>query len=289
MTQQPPPDSNAPMRLQRFLSMAGLATRRQAEEMIEAGKVRVNGKVARLGDKVSPGQDRVVVGRKSVSASAPRVYLALNKPRGIVCTRSDPEDRQTVMELIPRGLGLVLPVGRLDYQSSGLLLLTNDGDLAYRLMRPESEVPKRYRVKAARPLADFQEKKMRDGLMLEGRRTRPAELSRLPVKDGAWYEVVLTEGKNRQIRKMFEMVGNRVQKLARLSIGPVSLGSLKSGKTRPLTTREVQRLRQAVGLEEKAPPRKRSGWAIAKSRRKGTGKGSSAGTKKQTKTKRESR
>ncbi|MBI3893285.1 MAG: rRNA pseudouridine synthase [Candidatus Wallbacteria bacterium] len=255
------------MRLQRFLSMAGVASRRQAEELIREGSVRVNGKTADIGMSVDPRTDRVTVEGKRIQGGREPVYLALHKPREVICTRDDPQGRRTVMEFVPPGVGLVSSVGRLDYHSSGLLLLTNDGELANRLAKPASEVPKIYRVKAAHPFEEEAARRFREGVPLDGIRTLPAKLRALADRSGFWYEVALTEGRNRQVRRMFEALGNRVQKLTRVAIGPVELGKLKPGEVRPLTPGELQKLQEAAGLAEPKSRKRKKGWALPKSRR----------------------
>jgi 23S rRNA pseudouridine2605 synthase len=261
------------MRLQRFLSMAGLASRREAEKMIEEGHVEVNGSIATLGSTVDPAADRVSVDGRKVAGMAGLVYLVLNKPRDVLSTRSDPDGRRTVMEFLPPDTGMVMPVGRLDYHSTGLLLMTNDGDLAQRLTRPDSQVAKVYRVKATRTLAPEDAERFRNGVPLDGRRTRPAELKLLQESPGVWYQAVLSEGRNRQIRRMFQALGNGVQKLCRTAIGPISLGKLPSGEVRALTEREVLALKRAAGMPvEQSRLDRKAGWAVAKPRREMPGR-----------------
>lgn len=264
------------LRLQRYLAMAGIASRRQAEELIRDGSVKVNGKPAELGMSVDPQADRVTVEGRRVELARERIYLALHKPREFLCTREDPKGRRTVMELVPKGAGLLSTVGRLDYHTSGLILLTNDGELAQRLTRPSSGVPKVYRVKAARPFEPEAAERFRTGIVLDGRRTLPAKLRVLPDRSGIWYEVVLTEGRNRQVRRMFEALGNRVQKLTRVAVGPVELGRLEPGETRPLTEAELRKLKGAAGLGEPVARGRKKGWALPKPRRTARGRGTSA-------------
>jgi pseudouridine synthase len=186
-----------------------------------------------------------VDGRRLRPASA-HVYYLLNKPDGFVTTTSDPEGRPTVMDLLRGVKERVYPVGRLDYHTSGLLVLTNDGDLADRLMRPAGGCPKVYHAKVrGAPAADTLQK-LSAGIVLEGRRTLPCRIRRLRAGDNTWLEIVLVEGRRNQIRRMFERVGHPVQKLRRVAIGPVSDRGLKPGAIRRLTSQEVERLREAV-------------------------------------------
>lgn len=274
VTAQPAPEpTTGRMRLQRFLSLAGLASRREAEKLIEEGHVEVNGSIAELGATVDPAVDRVSLDGRKVAGMAGLVYLVLNKPRDVLSTRSDPEGRRTVMELLPPDSAMVMPVGRLDYHSTGLLLLTNDGELAQRLTQPDSHVAKVYRVKATRPLSSEDAERFRHGVPLNGRRTRPAELKLLQESPGVWYQVVLTEGRNRQIRRMFQALGNGVQKLCRIAIGPISLGKLPMGEVRPLKEREVLALKRAAGMAvEETRLERKPGWAVAKPRREMPGR-----------------
>jgi len=239
-----------PERLQKIISTAGVASRRKAEELITSGHVQVNGTViTELGSKADPDVDHVRVNGKLLHFEHRNIYLLLNKPKGYVTTVSDPEKRPTVMDLIRGVKGRVYPVGRLDYASEGLLLLTNDGDLANRLMKAASHVPKTYVVKVAGVPKEDAIAKLRAGVSIatdEGRRVRTNPASVKIVKEAAnpWYEVTLIEGRNRQIRRMFEAVGHHVEKIKRVRYGPLTL-DVPPGEFRPLTLKEIERLKSA--------------------------------------------
>ncbi len=236
-------------RLQKIMAAAGIASRRKSEELITSGRVSVNGQaVTELGAKADEESDHIRVDGKLLHGPERKVYVMLNKPVGYVTTVSDPEGRPTVMHLV-RNLGVRLfPVGRLDYASEGLLLLTNDGDLAQKLTRAASHVPKTYLVKVAGQPAAEALQRLRDGIYLRGEdpgerpvKTAPARI--LPVReaDNPWYEVTLTEGRNRQIRRMFEQIGHRVEKIKRVRYGPMEL-DVMPGEYRRLTPQEVEKL-----------------------------------------------
>lgn len=238
-------------RLQKIIAAAGFASRRKAEELIRSGHVALNGQtVTELGTKADPERDHIRVDGKLVRGVQQPVYLLLNKPKGFVTTVSDPEGRPTVMSLLAGVKARVYPVGRLDYASEGLLLLTNDGSLAETLMKAASHVPKTYRVKVSGKPSAEAIARLRSGVSIAapqgGRvRTRPAKIC--VVKDAAnpWYEVTLIEGRNRQIRRMFLQVGHHVEKIKRIAYGPLEL-DVPPGSYRQLTRREVERLRAAT-------------------------------------------
>ena len=235
-------------RLQKLIAAAGIASRRKAEALITGGLVSVNGQiVTELGTKADPDRDHIRVNGKLLHGSERHVYLLMNKPKGYVTTLRDPEGRPTVMDLL-RGVGArVYPVGRLDYSSEGLLLLTNDGDLANHLMKAASHVPKTYMVKVAGvPGAEGLEK-LRTCVSIpteRGKRVRtaPAKIRVIREATNPWYEVTLIEGKNRQIRKMFEEIGHHVEKIKRVRYGPLEL-DVHPGQFRKLSPREVERLK----------------------------------------------
>ena len=234
-------------RLQKIIARAGIASRRKAEEMIQAGQVTVNGKVVtELGSKADLERDHIKVNGKLLREPKNVVYLALNKPRGYVTTAHDPEGRQTVLDLIHGVKGRVYPVGRLDYASEGLLLLTNDGDFANRLTATSSHVPKIYHVKVNGALTAEQEEQFRSGVPVEGRRTAPAGLKLIRRAVNPWYEVRLIEGRHHQIRHMFQHFGRLVEKLRRVKIGFLELGDLEAGKFRHLTAAEVQKFKRML-------------------------------------------
>jgi 23S rRNA pseudouridine2605 synthase len=237
-------------RLQRFLARAGLASRRSCEEMITAGRVRVNGStVTVLGTQVDPAHDVIEVDGQPVSAPAGPVYLLLNKPSGYLSTARDPGGRPTVLDLVASKTRLY-PVGRLDLDSEGLLLLTNDGDLAQRLAHPSFEHEKEYHVCVeGRPTAHAL-RRLREGIELEDGFTWPAEVDELRQDQGCtWLRFVIHEGRKRQLRRMCAAVGHPVRRLIRVRMGPLLLGDLPSGKHRALTAAELDLLRQAAGLE----------------------------------------
>jgi 23S rRNA pseudouridine2605 synthase len=241
----------ASARLQKIIAAAGIASRRHAEQLITGGAVSVNGKaVTALGSKADPEHDHIRVNGKLLRGAERHTYLALNKPKGYVTTVQDPQGRPTVITLLRGIRERVYPVGRLDYASEGLLLLTNDGDLAAALMKASSHVPKTYVVKIAGQPQEGGIAKLRTGVsiaMKGGRRarTRPAKIRLIREGENPWYEVTLTEGKNRQIRKMFEEIGHHVEKIKRVRYGPLEL-DVPPGEFRRLTPREVARLKSAI-------------------------------------------
>lgn len=237
-------------RLQKILSRAGVASRRHAEQMIVEGRVTVNGKVIiELGSKADLDRDHIKVDGKLLHPPKHLVYIALNKPKGFVTTASDPQGRSTVMDLVHGVKERVYPVGRLDYASEGLLLLTNDGELANRITSAARHVPKIYVVKVNGRLSNEQEEQFRAGLPIEGRRTAPAGLKLIRPGENPWYEVRLVEGRTNQIRLMFKHLGRLVEKLKRVKIGFLELGPLKPGEFRHLTRPEVERFRKLLGLD----------------------------------------
>jgi 23S rRNA pseudouridine2605 synthase len=232
-------------RLQKILSRAGVTSRRKAEELIVAGRVTVNGAaVTELGSKADLDRDHIKVDGRLLRAPRRLVYLALNKPVNCVTTVSDPQGRATVMDLVHGIKERVFPVGRLDYHSEGLLLLTNDGDFANALTAAASHVPKTYLVKVNGLLTAEQEEQFRRGVPLEGRLTAPAGLKLVRRAENPWYEVRLIEGRKNQIRNMFRHFGLLVEKLKRVRIGSLDLGPLKPGEFRRLTLEEIERLRR---------------------------------------------
>ena len=235
-------------RLQKIIAAAGIASRRKAEELITGGLVSVNGQVVtELGTKADRERDHIREDGKLLHGAERHVYLLMNKPKGYVTTLRDPEGRPTVMDLL-RGVGArVYPVGRLDYASEGLLLLTNDGDLANRLMKGASHVPKTYMVKVAGNPTGEGLGRLREGISIpsdRGRRVRTAPAKIRVIRESAnpWYEVTLIEGKNRQIRRMFEEIGHHVEKIKRVRYGPLEL-DVHPGKFRKLTIEEVTKLK----------------------------------------------
>jgi 23S rRNA pseudouridine2605 synthase len=239
-------------RLQKLLAHAGVASRRRAEQLIVEGRVTVNGAViTELGAKADPERDHVKVDGKHVRAPEKPVYLAMNKPKNIMTTVSDPEGRPTVMDLLKGVKARVYPVGRLDFHSEGLLLLTNDGEFAKRITAASTHVAKTYVVKVNGPLTPEQEKRFREGVPLGGKRTAPAGLKLIQRSENPWYEVRLIEGRQNQIRLMFKNFGRLVEKLRRVRIGFLELGSLDPGKFRHLTPAEAARFRKLLKMEER--------------------------------------
>ena len=238
-------------RLQKILADAGIASRRKAEELITAGRVSVNGEtVTQLGSKADLGVDKVKVDGRVLTAPKHHVYVALNKPKNCVSTVHDPQGRQTVMSFFKGARERIYPVGRLDYASEGLLLLTNDGEFANRLLSPSSHVTKTYLVKVKGTLTVEQEEEFRRGIHLHGQRTAPSGLRLIRKGENPWYEVRLTEGRQNQIRIMFKHFGHLVEKLKRVKIGFLDLGDLKPGAYRTLTNAEVARFRKVLFKEE---------------------------------------
>ena len=237
-------------RLQKILSRAGVASRRKAEEYIVEGRVTVNGAViAELGSKADLDRDHIKVDGKLLRAPKHLVYLAVNKPKSVMTTMDDPEGRKTVTELLRGVRERVYPVGRLDYASEGLLLLTNDGDFANAITAARNHIEKVYVAKANGRLTEEQERQFREGVPLEGRRTAPAGLKRIKEGDNPWYEVRLIEGRTNQIRNMFKHFGLLVEKLRRVKIGFLAL-DVPPGEFRHLTSEEVARFRKLLKLEK---------------------------------------
>jgi 23S rRNA pseudouridine2605 synthase len=246
-------------RLQKIIAAAGVASRRKAEELITAGLVTVNGQtITELGAKADAAVDHIRVRGQRVETGGRKLYLMLNKPRGCVSTVHDPEGRATIMDLV-RGVGArVFPIGRLDYNSEGLLLLTNDGDLAQRLTHASFHVPKTYLVKVSGKPADEALNRLRGGVTIHeehgGRtrqvRTSPARIELVRDAPNPWFEVTLTEGRNRQIHRLFEKVGHHVEKIKRIRYGPLAL-DVEPGRFRALTPAEVKRLQSGEPAKPK--------------------------------------
>lgn len=245
--------NNGLVRLQKYMADNGIASRRKSEEMIANGMVKVNGRVATIGDKINPQRDKVTVkGRKiSTNSKAKRYYIMINKPRGYVTTMSDELDRKCVAELVKDIPARVYPVGRLDRDSEGLLLMTNDGEFANKVTHPSKHVYKVYRVTVRPAITEEQLVEMSSGMVIDGRKTAPCEIHVVQRQEGRCVlEIILREGRNRQIRKMCEQVGLEVPRLKRIAIGQVKLGGLKSGSWRELTKEEVHRLQAPTNTTE---------------------------------------
>lgn len=247
-------------RLQKILSQAGIASRRAAEKLIAEGRVSVNGVTVReMGTKADPSSDDVRVDGRRIKGSQRSRYILLNKPAGFVSTRSDPQRRPTVLDLLEGVREYIYPVGRLDYDTEGLLLLTNDGELAAQLTHPRHGVDRTYEARVAGIPGDDALQRLRRGIPLDGRRTAPAEVMLLtrsrPETSGhrgrneSVLRMTIREGRNRQVRRMCEAVGHPVRALKRIGIGPLRDRRLKPGEWRELTADEVKRLRSSVSLQ----------------------------------------
>jgi pseudouridine synthase len=241
-------------RLQKILSAAGVASRRTAETLIQQGRVSVNGEVVReLGTKADPVADDIRVDGRRIRSAQRKRYILLNKPRGYVTTRSDPGKRQTVMDLLKGVKEYVYPVGRLDYDSEGLLLLTNDGELAARLTHPRHEIERLYEARV-RGIPDAHAlDRLASGIVIDGRKTAPAQVKlakKLDAESGPQAVVLvgIHEGRHRQVRQMFDAVGHPVMRLRRVRIGPIKDEQLKMGHFRDLTPAEIARLKKAAGI-----------------------------------------
>lgn len=246
--------ANNEVRLQKFMAEQGVASRRKSEELILAGKVKVNGHVAQIGMKINPRKDLVTVGKQKLTNVKNRkmVYIMLNKPRGYVTTVSDELGRKTVMDLLPDFGVRIYPVGRLDKDSEGLLLLTNDGSFTNCMTHPSHEYAKVYRVTVRPAVDDNILYNLRNGIEIDGRVTAPCEVTVLTEKENrVVLEFVLHEGRNRQIRKMCESQGLEVARLKRISIGPIKLGMLKQGDYRELSEQDVKKLLRSAGHSDK--------------------------------------
>src|SRR5262245_44220927 len=238
-------------RLQKLIAAAGIASRRHAEELITAGKVTINGKVVtELGTKADPAKDHIKVNGKLINSLLDRqqkAYVLLNKPRSYLSSVSDPEGRPVVTELLPPSLGRIYPVGRLDFNTEGLLLLTNDGDFTNFVTAARNRVEKVYEVKVKGVPPEGAIQRLRNGIVLDdGTRTAPAKINKLgETKTNAWYEVLLHQGRNQQVRRMFELIGHSVLKLRRVRIGFLTDEKLKPGHWRFLSAAEAARLMKA--------------------------------------------
>lgn len=227
------------MRIHKYLAHAGVASRRHSEEMVANGEVMVNGSVAKIGQVIDSDTAKVSVDGKDVGIDKVLVYYLLNKPRGVVSAVTDPDGRRTVTSLVPGGHRLY-PVGRLDYDSEGLMLLTNDGDLAYKLTHPKFEIDKTYHVLVKGVMNEKSIGYLESGVTIEGKKTAPAEVSIAEAQpNNTWIDITIHEGRNRQIRKMCEAVGYPVMRLIRTHLGPWELGDIAVGKYKKLTPADV--------------------------------------------------
>ncbi|HUG54212.1 MAG TPA: pseudouridine synthase [Vicinamibacteria bacterium] len=256
-------------RLQKILSRAGVASRRAAESAIADGRVSVNGRTVReLGTKADAARDEIRLDGVRVRAPAERVYLLLNKPKGVVTTRQDPQGRPTVMELVPPVAGL-FPVGRLDVNTEGLLLLTNDGAFAQKVAHPRYEVPRVYHAKVHRvPDAETLDR-LRRGVRVDGEQLTVDRVRVLEAENNAWLEVTLHEGRHHEVRRLLEAVGHRVSKLRRVGLGPLTARGLKPGQFRSLTPAEVRGLSAPAGGRVRTPPSEAPAAPRPRPRRRG--------------------
>ncbi|MEC9490998.1 MAG: pseudouridine synthase [Halanaerobiales bacterium] len=234
-------------RLQKVMAHAGVASRRKSEEIIAEGRVKVNGEIVEeMGFKVDPEQDEIVVDGEVIREEKKR-YILLNKPEGYITTVSDPEGRPTVMDLIPDLKQRLYPAGRLDYDSSGLLLMTNDGDLTYKLTHPKKEVDKKYRVLVQGKLSQEDFEKFEAGMIIDGQKTAPAKISNVNYKDEqTQFEIVIHEGRNRQVRRMVKIAGFSVISLKRIAFAFLTLKGVKEGEFRYLSNQEVDKLKNIL-------------------------------------------
>jgi 23S rRNA pseudouridine2605 synthase len=246
----PSPAARKTVRINRFLSMCGISSRRKAEELVLQGKVELNhGVVTDLATKVDPSHDRVFVNGQQAVPVRDSLYLVLNKPKDAITTLHDEKGRNTVMSMV-RATDRVYPIGRLDRNTTGVLLFTNDGDFSHRLMHPKFEVPKSYRVSTDKPVARGHLDSLRRGIRLDDGPSAPAEIYVIPGGKGKEIGVTIHEGRNRQVRRMFESFGYDVLKLDRVAYGPVTKDGLARGATRSLTRQEIRELKRMAGYTE---------------------------------------
>lgn len=237
--------SQSLIRLNKYLADHGVASRRKADQMIDEGLIQVNGRtVYELGIKIHPSNDSVKVRGKVIGAKPQAVYFVFNKPKNVVTSTSDPQGRPVVLDFFKRVKKRIFPVGRLDWDTEGLLLLTNDGDFANEISNPLSKIPKTYQAKLDGIPTDAKLEKLKKGVSIIGGKVRAEHIKRL--KKGSanrdWIQITITEGKNRQVHKMFHKIGFDVLKLKRVSIGELKLAQLKSGEYRPLTSKDLEKL-----------------------------------------------
>lgn len=233
------------MRLQKFMAQCGVASRRKSEELISQGLVKVNGKIVKeLGTKVDPNKDFIQVEEKVITLELNKVYILLNKPIGYVTTLSDEKDRKIVTDLVDQVRERIYPVGRLDIDTTGLLLLTNDGDVAYKLTHPSNEIPKRYIAIVEGTPNRNELQRFRNGLIIDGRRTAPASIKiTKKFEDESILDITIHEGRNRQVKKMCEAINHPVKKLKRIGMGELELGGLDIGNWRHLNLEEIRYLK----------------------------------------------
>ncbi len=247
------------VRLNKYIADCGIASRRKADDMIENGEITINGKkVFELGIRVDPKQDRILFRGKPIQAQNRFVYYAFNKPKSVVTTTDDPHGRRTVMDFFPKAKLRLFPVGRLDFDSEGLLIITNDGEFAQKVIHPDEHVTKTYHVKLNGIPTDPQLDKLRRGVSIVGGKVSALHVKRLlkATDKKAWVEVMIDEGKNHQVKQMFTKIGFDVEKLRRVSIGEFRIGSLKPGEHRELTFEQIHKIfkkRSKAKKEDKDP------------------------------------
>ncbi|MBI5639460.1 MAG: rRNA pseudouridine synthase [Nitrospirae bacterium] len=240
-------------RIQKIIAEMGLASRRHAEELITEGRVTVNGKVAQIGMKADLFRDHIKVDGKLLTRPEKKVYYVFHKPRGVVTSMSDPEGRPTVHDFLRGIKQRVFPVGRLDYDSEGMLLLTNDGDFSHAVLHPSRKIPKTYLVKVKGVLEEEDLERLRNGIRLDRIVTAPAKVKRLrKTEQNSWIEMTIFEGKKRQIRRMLERVGHPVMRLMRVKISSIDMGELKPGTYRHMTPEEMKTMLKELNIGEDA-------------------------------------
>lgn len=240
-------------RLQKIIAEAGIASRRKAEEIIKEGRVTVNGKVAAIGMKADPAKDHIKVNRRLLIRPEKKVYFIFNKPRVVVTSLSDPQERQTVGDFLKGIRQRVYPVGRLDYDSEGMLLLTNDGEFAHAVLHPAKRISKTYLVKVKGVLKEEELEKLRRGIRLDRTVTAPAKVKQVrKTENNSWIEITIYEGKKRQIRRMLERVGHQVIRLIRIRINGLEMGGVKPGTYRHLSAEEMKEITRELGTGEEA-------------------------------------
>lgn len=254
----PPPEEFVPQRLQKILARAGIASRRKAEQLIEQGRVSVNGEVAKLGQKAIAEQDTICVDNLPIESKQSLRYIKLNKPRGYITAVQDDRGRPVVLDLLPDIDERIYPVGRLDYDSEGVLLLTNDGDLAHKMMHPTYQIPRTYHVKVRDNPKPETLRKLQHGVTLDDGLAQALHVERLRPTPGGhtWIEIVLTEGRNREVRRMCEAIGHPVLRLKRVKYANLHVDDLHPGESRPLTPNELLELRSMLSPHAPKKPRR---------------------------------
>lgn len=239
-------------RLQKILSERGIASRRNAEDLIFEGRVTVNGRVATIGTKADPSRDSIKVDGKLLIKEEPKVYLIFNKPRGVITSLHDPEKRMTVKDFLKDIKYRIFPVGRLDYDSEGMLFITNDGEFAHAVLRPSNKIPKTYHVKVRGVLEEWEIETLRKGVKLKDGITAPSKVLKIrKFQNNSWLEMTIHEGRKRQIRRMLEEIGHPVLRLKRIRIDGINMGKLVQGTYRYLTFHEISKIKFEIGLSNK--------------------------------------